>query len=92
MDATMKKMLERLVIDFNNYSELVALNYEYMKEKKCGEEILQWNRGELDRIEQYMQELAGVLHVNLEYRCSAHLFEYDDWARNIEYRTAHIVE
>lgn len=33
MDATMKKMLERLVIDFNNYSELVALNYEHMKEK-----------------------------------------------------------
>lgn len=43
----MKNILMRLVKDFNEYSELVALNYSKMKEGKCDEGTLQWNRGHL---------------------------------------------
>lgn len=35
MNVTMKAMLEKLVKDFNDYSELVALNYAKKKEGKC---------------------------------------------------------
>lgn len=34
MNVTMKAMLEKLVEDFNNYSELVALNYAQKKRRK----------------------------------------------------------
>ena len=47
----------KLVKDFNEYSELVALNYSKMKEGKCDEGTLQWNRGNLNRIEDYLKQL-----------------------------------
>lgn len=58
MNVTMKAMLEKLVKDFNDYSELVALNYAKKKEGKCDEGTLQWNRGNMNRIEEYMKGLA----------------------------------
>lgn len=57
----MKNILMRLVKDFNNYSELVALNYSKMKEGKCDDSILQWNRGHLSQIEEYLKEAASSL-------------------------------
>lgn len=54
----MKDFIMKLVKDFNEYSELVALNYSKMKEGKCDEETLQWNRGNLSRIEDYLKQLA----------------------------------
>lgn len=42
-----KKLFEKLVNDFNSYSELVAFNNS--KGKECEESTLQWNRGILKR-------------------------------------------
>lgn len=92
MNVTMKAMLEKLVEDFNNYSELVALNYAQKKEGKCDEGTLQWNRGNMNRIEEYMKGLADVMGVKLEYECGVHSFGFDDWKRNLEYRTVQIVK
>lgn len=92
MNEKMKLMLEKLVDDYNNYSELVALNYAKKKEGKFDEGTLQWNRGSKNRIEEYMLELADVMGVELEYKCGVHSFGFDDWKRNLEYRTVHIVK
>lgn len=84
MNVTMKAMLEKLVEDFNNYSELVALNYAQKKEGKCDEGTLQWNRGNMNRIEEYMKGLADVMGVKLEYEYGVHSFGFDDWKRNLK--------
>ena len=86
----MREMLMRLVKDFNEYSELVALNYSKMKEGKCDEGTLQWNRGHLYRIEEYLDELAKSLGITLNWECKEHIFGYDDWKRTLEYRTVSI--
>lgn len=88
----MKKFIMKLVKDFNDYSELVALNYAQMKEGKCDEGTLQWNRGNLSRIEDYLKQLAESTDgVNLEWECKNTLFGYYDWRRQIEYRTVRVV-
>ena len=86
----MKNILMRLVKDFNEYSELVALNYAKIKEVECDDSILQWNRGNKNRIEEYLKELADSLGVNLIWECKEHEFGYDDWKRTLEYRTVSI--
>lgn len=86
----MKNILMRLVKDFNEYSELVALNYAKIKEGECNEETLQWNRGNKNRIEEYLRELADSLGVNLTWECKEHEFGYDDWKRTLEYMTVSI--
>lgn len=86
----MKNMLMRLVKDFNDYSELVALNYAQKKEGKCDEGTIQWNRGHLYQIEEYLKELAGSVGVTLHWECGEHEFGYDDWKRTLEYRTVRI--
>ena len=64
----MKDFIMKLVKDFNEYSELVALNYSKMKEGKCDESTLQWNRGNLNRIEDYLKQLAESTEgVNLKW-------------------------
>lgn len=83
----MKNILMRLVKDFNDYSELVALNYSKMKEGKCDDSLLQWNRGHLSQIEEYLKEAASSLGVTLYWECKEHTFGYDDWKRRLEYRT-----
>lgn len=88
-DTTMK-MLQKLMDDFNSYSELVALNYEQKKEGKCGEGTLQWNRGNLNRIEEYLKALAGDMGVGLIWECGEHTFGYDDWKRQLTYRTVRL--
>lgn len=86
-----EKMIMRLVKDFNEYSELVALNYAQMKEGNCDEGTLQWNRGNLSRIEDYLKQLVESTEgVNLNWECKEHTFGFDDWERQLEYRTAYI--
>lgn len=88
----MKGIVLRLVEDFNTYSELVALNYSKMKEGKCDESTLQWNRGNLSRIEEYLTELTKNMDgVSLKWECKEHTFGYDDWQRQLEYRTVRVV-
>ena len=88
----MTDLILRLVKDFNEYSKLVALNYEHIKEGKCDDSTLQWNRGNLKRIEEYLKELAeSVDGVHLKWECKEHPFGFDDWARQLEYRTVRVV-
>lgn len=85
-----KKMVERLVNDFNTYSELVALNYSKRKEGECDESTLQWNRGHLSQIEEYLKEVSSLLGNKLYWECKEHIFGYDDWQRVLEYRTVKV--
>lgn len=84
-------LLNRLVKDFNEYSKLVALNYAQIKEDKTIDEgVIQWNRGNLNRIDEYLEELADLAGVKLVRECGVHSFGYDDWKRELEYVTVHI--
>lgn len=88
----MKNFIMKLVKDFNDYSELVSLNYAQMKEGKCDEGTLQWNRGNLSRIEDYLKQLAESTDgVNLKWELKEHTFGFDDWKRQLEYRTVRVV-
>ena len=88
----MKDFIMKLVKDFNTYSELVALNYSKMKEGKCDESTIQWNRGNLNRIEEYLKDLSeSTPGVNLKWEYGEHTFGYDDWERQLEYRTVRVV-
>lgn len=86
----MKNILMRLIRDFNEYSELVALNRSKMEEGKCDDSTLQWNRGHLCRIEEYLNDAAGSVGVTLHWECKEHTFGYDDWKRVLTYRTVSI--
>ena len=92
MNVTLKARINKLVEDFNTYSELVALNYAQRKEKTIDEGCLQWNRGSLNRIEEYLKELADTTGAKLEFSCGVHSFGCGDWARNLEYMTVRVVE
>lgn len=74
--------LEKLMSEFNDYSELVALNYQ----QKAEEGILQWNRGHLYCVEEMLKEFAELNGVNLVFTCGTHPF----LERELEYRTVHI--
>ena len=74
--------LEKLMADFNDYSELVALNYQ----QKAEEGILQWNRGHLYCVEEMLKEFAELNEVNLVFTCGTHPF----LERELEYQTVHI--
>ena len=74
--------LEKLMANFNDYSELVALNYQ----QKAEEGILQWNRGHLYCVEEMMKEFAELNGVNLVFTCGTHPF----LDKELEYRTVHI--
>lgn len=74
--------LEKLMADFNDYSELVALNYQ----QKAEEGILQWNRGHLYCVEEMLKEFAELNGVNLLFTCGTHPF----LERELEYRTVHL--
>ena len=82
-----RELIAKLAEDFNNYSELVALNYAKIKEGKCDESTLQWNRGSLNKIEEHLKLLADAFGVKLYFRCDKHSFGFDDWKRELEYRT-----
>lgn len=63
-------ILNRLVKDYNSYSELVALNY-YRKHEKG---ITEWNRGSLSIIREYLEDFAKSIGVELTFTCGTHPF------------------
>lgn len=87
---TMDEMLQKLIEDFNVYSELVALNYAHKDEGKYDDGTLQWNRGHLHQIEDYLKDLAADMGVGLIWECGEHTFGYDDWKRLLTYRTVRL--
>ena len=74
--------LEKLMADFNDYSELVALNYQ----QKAEEGTLQWNRGHLYCVEEMLKEFAELNGVNLVFTCGTHPF----LEMELEYRTVNL--
>ena len=85
--------LEELMAQFNDYSEVVALNYQQKKEKKGKfsemnmESTLQWNRGNLNRIEEHLKAYAKLVGVNLVFTYGPHPFLDRE---PLEYRTVHL--
>ena len=86
-NVVLTAIIDKLIDDFNSYSELVSLNYAQRKEQTLDEGTLQWNRGMLNRTEEYLKELTDVTGVKLEWKCGVHSFGYDDWKRTLEYIT-----
>lgn len=83
----MKELLDLLIYEFNDYSELVALNYAHIREGRLDDGMLQWNRGSLSMIEEHMEKVAALAGVTLEYECGEHVFGYGDFQRTLTYRT-----
>jgi len=84
---SMRELLETLIEEYNDYSELVALSRAKMKEGKGIDGMLEWNRGCLNKIGEHLEKVAEIMGVKLEYRCERHVFGFDDWRRDLEYRT-----
>ena len=63
-------ILNRLIDDFNSYSELVALNY-YKKHEKG---ITEWNRGSLSIIRNYLGDFTKSRGIELTFTCEVHPF------------------
>lgn len=57
------ELLRHLVNRYNDYSQLVAINYH----KKHDEGTLQWNRGSKDVYKEEAEELAQKLGRKVEY-------------------------
>lgn len=87
----MKDFIMKMVEDYNEYSELVALNYMHRDKGECGEGILQWNKGHLSQIREYLLQLEGMDGVNLEWKCKEHVSEYDGLKRQLEYTTVRVI-
>ena len=62
--------LEKLMGEFNGYSELVAINYYRGHDK----EILEWNRGSLNMVEDLLKEFAELNGVKLVFTLGTHSF------------------
>ncbi len=88
----MKEMIQKFVKDFNSYSELVALNYEKKMEGTCDEAILQWNRGNLHCIEEYLKTMAESMGIELVWEYGEHTFSCGDRERKLNYRTVHLLQ
>lgn len=91
LNSKEKAFLEDLMAQFNDYSELVALNYQQKKEGKFSEmdmeSTLQWNRGSLDKIEEHLEVYAEMIGVNLVFAYGPHPFLNRE---PLEYRTVHL--
>lgn len=74
--------LEKLMGEFNGYSELVTVNY-YREHDK---EVLEWNRGSLNMVEDLLKEFAELNEVNLVFTCGTHPFLEVE----LEYRTVNL--
>ena len=79
--------LEKLMADFNDDSELVALNYEQKKEKPDFDEgILQWNRGHLSCVNALLNDFSISCGVKLVFVYGNHPF----LDRELHYGTVHL--
>ena len=91
LNSREKAFLEELMAQFNDYSELVALNYQQKKEGKFSEldmeSTLQWNRGSLNKIEEHLEVYAEMIGVNLVFAYGPHPFLNRE---PLEYRTVHL--
>lgn len=100
LNSKEKAFLEDLMAQFNDYSELVALNYRQKKEGKFSEQkkkdkftemdmesMLQWNRGSLNKIEEHLEVYAEMIGVNLVFAYGPHPFLNRE---PLEYRTVHL--
>lgn len=93
LNSKEKAFLEELMAQFNDYSEIVALNYQQKKEKKGKfsemdmESTLQWNRGSLNKIEEHLEVYAEMIGVNLVFAYGPHPFLDRE---PLEYRTVHL--
>lgn len=91
LNSKKKAFLEDLMAQFNDYSELVALNYQQKKEGKFSEmdmeSTLQWNRGSLNKIEEHLEVYAEMIGVNLVFAYGPHPFLNRE---PLEYRTVHL--
>lgn len=86
----MQDFIRQLARDYNSFSELVALCYNKQRKGECVDTPLDWNRGSLNRIEVYLEELAQKNGATLIWECTEHEFGYDDWKRTLEYRTVSV--
>ena len=91
LNSREKAFLEDLMAQFNDYSELVALNYQQKKEGKFSEmdmeSTLQWNRGSLNKIEEHLEVYAEMIGVDLVFAYGPHPFLNRE---PLEYRTVHL--
>ena len=91
LNSKEKAFLEDLMAQFNDYSELVALNYQQKKEGKFSEmdmeSTLQWNRGSLNKVEEHLEVYAEMIGVNLVFAYGPHPFLNRE---PLEYRTVHL--
>ena len=91
LNSREKAFLENLMAQFNDYSEIVALNYRHKEEGKFPEmdmeSILQWNRGCLNMIEELLEVYAEMMGVNLVFAYGPHPFLNRE---PLEYRTVHL--
>ena len=80
-------LLNHLVSRFNDYSELVALNYYRGHE----ENTIAWNRGHEDTYEEEARDLAGKMgrKINYEMRRSKY-YEGEPNEFEIEYRAMYV--
>lgn len=87
----MKELMLKLAHDFNDYSELVALNYAKEREGKLYDKtLIEWNRGYRQHIEDLLKEIAKQTGAKLIWECGEHEFGFDDWKRTLEYKTVQI--
>ena len=91
LNSKEKAFLEDLMAQFNDYSELVALNYQQKKEGKFSEmdmeSTLQWNRGSLNMVEGLLEIYAEMMGVNPVFAYGPHPFLDRE---PLEYRTVHL--
>lgn len=91
LNSKEKAFLEELMAQFNDYSEIVALNYQQKKEGKFPEtdmeSTLQWNRGGLNMVEGLLEIYAEMMGVNLVFAYGPHPFLDRE---PLEYRTVHL--
>lgn len=87
-ELQMRNFILNLAEDYNSLSKLIALNHEQIKEGENIESILQFNKGQLSRIEKYLNDLSeSVPGVHLIYEYGEHIFGADDWERQLKYTT-----
>lgn len=80
-----QEILNRLVEDYNSYSELVALN----RYKKHERGLTEWNRGSLSIIRDYLRDFAKSCKVELIFIHEVHPFlDYELEYTTVSYTTS----